>query len=387
MHTEFSSGIFSCLLIAILFSNACISSFKYILCIVFILIIGTIGSIGAYISDTPTGIFSIATLTLFILIWLIGSGLDNTKSILITPETAFLGVIISASFLLFSTLGFDVISLMQGVETNRPSGLYFEPSHYALYVMPLWLIAFEKKKNHLFLYLIMIYSLIFCFSATLLLFILISAVLWLFISRKNFKISINSLSKNFIVIFVIVSIAFSVSNSVQINGQYIDDYISSRLNGLMNPASERNLSSLVILQGLEISKLSFQDSMGLGVGMGNFGTSEKILSQSAYRDEIMNMRDGLDLSIRDGAILINKWLGELGVLGLILLVILVLNFRTMKSNFLSDRRYYHFSLFATILCLFFVRALPYFAAPTCLAFLSLFSSMYSTKNQKQNNNG
>lgn len=332
-----------------------------------------IGFAGAFLSGTPASVFFMATIAMFTGMWVVGAGLSKEDSVLISPESAFFGVLFSSGFLLLSVLGWDAMSFMQGAATNRGSGLYLEPSHYALFVMPLWLIAYQHRGFRPWLYASLVFSLLQCFSITLVAFIACALVMHVYLSRDQGNNGFHKQGRRIVAGVMLVALAYSASNVLTVDGVLLKDYVGTRLYGLMNPneTGTYNLTSLVVLQGLELAQLSFSESFGMGVGLGNFGISDQIVDQSGFRTLINSVMDGGDLNLRDGGILANKLVGELGILALAIPLILVLYIRRLKAILDGHTLGYHAALAVTLVCLLLVRALPYFSAPVCLTILSL----------------
>jgi hypothetical protein len=133
----------------------------------------------------------------------------------------------------------------------------------------------------------------------------------------------------------------------------------------------------VILQGFELAGMSLAASRGLGVGLGNLGTNEAIYGMSASRDIIVSVTAGaIDLNLRDGGILLNKLTGEIGIMMLLLAGVVVRAFGKIRAMPASRARDLHLIVMTILVTVVFVRALPYFAAPTCLAILALASLLH-----------
>src|SRR5690606_24245769 len=129
------------------------------------------------------------------------------------------------------------------------------------------------------------------------------------------------------------------------------EYIGSRLSGLAatDESDDHNLSSLVVLQGLELASLSFRESAGLGVGLGNFGTAPSIIDQSAFRSIINTVTPSeSDLNLRDGGLLASKLLGELGMLAIGIVLLIVRH--TGRLRGIESQTLYHYHMaWATVL--------------------------------------
>lgn len=369
----FSSGLFPVALIAVCVSSVVVDPRVLARAIVFGALALATGFVGALMSGTPISALFVATVALLAGMYVFGAGLRGYDTVLITPNAAFVGVLVASGFLLLSVQGWDAMSILQGKPTNRGAGLFIEPSHYALFVMPLWLMAFQKRQYRIWLYLALAIVIVKCFSATLLAFMIVAFLLKVYLGNFFAQFTLYKLGRWCAGGFVLVLVAYSASSFIYVDDESLQEYVGSRLYTLVNPddAEAYNLSSLVALQGIELAKHSLTQSWGLGVGLGNFGTSEKIVNQSDYRNVIHTFTDGEDLNLRDGASLASKLVGELGILALAIALLLARCIRNLKN--VQDNRIgsYHRAIAVVLVCLLFVRALPYFSAPACLAFFSI----------------
>jgi hypothetical protein len=369
----FSSGLFPVALIALCVSRVVVYPRVLARAVAFVALALATGFVGALLSRTPMSALSVATVVLLAGIYVFGAGLRGFDTLLITPNAAFMGVLVASGFLLLSVLGWDAMSMVQGRPTNRGAGIFIEPSHYALFVMPLWLIAFQKREYRIWLYLTLAFSIVKCFSATLLAFMIVAFVVTAYLQNTLIQFDLHKVGRWCAGGLVLLLVTYGLAGFIYVDDEPLQEYVGSRLYSLVNPddAEAYNLSSLVALQGVELARLSLMQSWGLGVGLGNFGTSEQILSQSDYRNLVHTFTDGEDLNLRDGVLLANKLVGELGVLVLSMPLILVRYFRRLKCESDPDLLTYYGALAALVLCLIFVRGLPYFSAPACLCIFSL----------------
>jgi hypothetical protein len=86
--------------------------------------------------------------------------------------------------------------------------------------------------------------------------------------------------------------------------------------------SSKNLSSLVYLQGIQDAHYSFVSTKGLGLGFQQLGT-QKLSEAGLILQELLNNNTGLNR--QDGGFTAAKIIAELGLLGiLILLMYLIL---------------------------------------------------------------
>jgi hypothetical protein len=369
----FSSGPFAIAVIVICMSRVVVSGGELTSIFFASTVAVGAGFAGAFLSGTPISVFFIATSTILTGVWIVGAGLRAETAILITPKGAFFGVLVSSGFLLLSVFGWDAMTYIRGMPVNRGAGLYNEPSHYALFVMPLWLIAYQHRPYRPWLYAALAFSVLWFFSTTLFASVISALVLQMYLTTKQKTQSLYKYGARVIVAAILMVLSYNISSVLTVDGMSLQAYLGSRLYGLVNSddADAYNLSSLVVLQGIELAHLSVSQSFGMGVGLGNFGTSDQIVDQSVYRTLINTILNGADLNLRDGGLLANKLMGELGVLALAIPLMLVFYFRRLKAKIDIRQQNYHGALAATLICLLFVRALPYFSAPVCLAVLSL----------------
>jgi len=335
-----------------------------------------VGFGGATLSGTPiTAVFFVNVLMLG-LMWLIGSGLRGCNSVVITEPFALIGVFVSCGFLLLSMLGLDLFSLLLGESTNRPTGLYLEPSHYALFTLPLWIIAYRRSQYRPWLYAALMLSLVFSYSLTLLLMILFTLFFTRLLHRTVRPYRMVTVVRDLILIITTTVICYFISSSINILEDIsLREYTLERINSFISDdkSANTNLSVLVVLQGIDLAKFSFLQSCGLGVGVGNMGLSEEVAAMNQYQLIINSIMQGGDLNLRDGGVLMAKIVGEFGLLALLVPLIFVNYIRRIAKIEHEMQLNYHRAFPVLILGVLFVRALPYYSAPVCLAIFSIAS--------------
>ncbi len=337
-----------------------------------------LGTVGAVLSGTALSPLFVMTVALLFALWWTGARLPPMTR-LITPAAALFGVLLATCFVVMAVLGFDLFSALRGVEANRPAGLFLEPSHLALYVMPLWLIAYSKQSLRPILYVCLLFLVATQFTFSM--FAVVSAFIGLKVifESKSMRHTLATLLKSMAVVAAALFLVYSVPDLLVINDIELPTYINNRIFGFVAREGDENfsLSPLVIVQGVELAGLSIDASKGLGVGLGNMGINEAIYSQSPTRDILVRVTAEFEsLNLRDGGILMNKLVGEIGIFVLFFAWLLARAALRIRSLPRSRARHLHIVFAALTVTLLLVRAIPYFAAPTCLAILSLASLLH-----------
>jgi hypothetical protein len=372
-YTPTSSGIFSLVILGILLIKfkSKISHkllIKVLISSVFLLLAGLVG---AKLSGTPIELIFFVSLLAFSSIWLLSSN-SNFIFELLTPRMALLGLLVILFFLMVNKFfGFNLYSYLTGFATARSSGLFGEPSHLAIYSIPLLAIAWNKNQHRIWVYLIWALLAIEAFSLTLIIMTLLLVFIMLWSRRSTANFNYKNIKKYLYIVSSVFAISVVFLPFINISGVNSYDYAFSRVNGIFNSTDELNLSSLVVLQGWDLAKESFFQSYGLGVGIGNFGQSYQIIQNNNINRELILSIMGSDLNLRDGAILFNKIIGELGVFSLVFFWWLVVSFKFLRGLPESNFKLVTVAFITLAFSLIFVRALPYFSAPTLLAFLSI----------------
>lgn len=343
------------------------------LCIAFGLCLVT-GLVGGVLSGTPIGGFFLVTLLL--LGGLASAGMRlSTERCLISPSKAFSGLVVSVVFLFMSVvLGFDAFRILTGSVVHRGVGIFAEPSHLALYLTPLFIIAWAMPRRRPWLVVMGLLTVLMAFSLTLVLCLLLAILL---VGRFGQTGSRKRKGAGGYLGMIAGMTALVVALPllpISIGGVPVGEYVSARLDSLSagDDTENHNASGLVVLQGVQLATDSFNASRSLGVGAGNFGTSATVLEGNVYRDLINAITAGNgDLNLRDGAILINKVVGEFGIFAVLILWGLLTALRRVKQIQRPSINLYHLAFLCSAISLLFFRALPYFSAPGSLAILSL----------------
>lgn len=331
------------------------------------------GMIGALLSGTGVRLLSIMTLVLLALVWQAGTRLSPERA-LITPGAAMFGVLLSVAVLIPAQLGYDLFSWLRDTPANRPAGLYQEPSHFALFVGPLWLIAFARERHRLLLLVLMLYCLATLFSMTLAGLLGVGWAVHAVLAARSLRRFVSIGIMGATVLAALFALLRAAPDLVMVGGVPIGDFVTERVAGFFSDELDENIgiSPLVILQGVEIAARSFSASFGLGVGLGNLGVNEGINSTIAARELVNRMTAGnVDLNLRDGAILVNKVIGELGILALAIPWLMFIAVGRIRAMPVGPARAYFTVMLTVLLCQLLLRGLSYFSGPTCLAILAL----------------
>ena len=139
------------------------------------------------------------------------------------------------------------------------------------------------------------------------------AVLLNIINGKN-------LIKNMVLVLLGgLTIVFLYTNVVEFRERVDDVFKSLKVNEIENA----NLSSAVFVANVKIASMSTKDNFGLGTGWGSYA-----LEHDKYIDSVYYMSYGRDLNREDGNSLVVRVLTELGVLGIITIIIFIIKFYT-----------------------------------------------------------
>ncbi|WP_374623690.1 hypothetical protein [Pandoraea sp.] len=377
-----SSGSFFIVLLLFFMTRTTFSISKVKVCKTAIagLLILVAGVIGGSISGSPTNWMFFVTTIIMLLLWLMGTSCAG-RGLVINPSHALFGTLVSV-FVLYASilLNIDVFSILTNESVNRSGGLFSEPSHLALYVMPLMMISWSRRSYRKFVVAAWLGLAYGAFSLTFALctFVGVAMMGWHGRSLRNkpFRHLTFNIIK-FLSVTVPIAGILLVLNRIEALSAF--HYLSDRISGVFygDSAKNLNLSALAYLQGVQIATQSFIKSYGLGVGLGNMGLSNSVLEGVSYR-EIIRSLASMDLNLRDGTFLLSKIVSELGVLSLFLLWVLVVAIWRLRYGFAS----YYSAFLGLAICLLFVRALPYFAAPTCLTLICISSVWNNLVNQR-----
>lgn len=177
--------------------------------------------------------------------------------------------------------------------TAKSVFFYIEPSHFALSFLPFLLYMVVRSESRTKFLLI--------FTSLLMAFLLENLTLLVGIALISF------------VAVPFRRLALILPFAALLLGAFDIDYYLSRLDF---SADNTNLSALVFIQGWERSYLNFLESSGRGVGFQQFG----IVGNLGAILENIEVLAGAMLNIFDGGSVAPKFIGEFGLLGLLIIL-------------------------------------------------------------------
>ena len=265
--------------------------------------------------------------------------------------------------IIFYLIMFDGIyeSTSRVVFSNYSKELFFfsEASHFSLIYLPLLLFKVFSYKNNNEIIMALFISIALALTLPNLT-LLVGVIFIMFIYSLSIAL--------FVFIPLMLSILFNLSNT---------DYLLDRVS-FMNP---ENLSLLVYLAGWERAYLSINEHGFFGIGFQQLGF---ISLDSKYYKLALEL-DMPILNLYDGASTGAKIVAELGIIGIILLVLYIyfmVDHITRIKKYILNMRYwdlFYSSLIITSSINIFVRGMGYFSP---LIFLLLCSIIYFNKSVK-----
>jgi len=243
------------------------------------------------------------------------------------------------------------------INRHKPVFFFAEPSHYAMVFLPLLLYMQVISTTRIWKFILVLSSYFLAFSLeSMLLLIGITAVFLLSLPLTKFFMTAS---------FMIILIVFNSNNL---------EYYISRVN--FSDSSE-NFSTLAFLSGWERTFLNLYDTFLFGVGFQQFGI---VGNQGVIQDKLRSI-GAHGLNLLDGGALATKLLGELGLIGIILLILYINYF--LKS-FIRVRKFllghrsldsylevYFLSIFLMYSMDLFFRSAGYFSSSGFLFIVSI----------------
>ena len=314
-------------------------------------------------------IFSLATVSMLVFVWFFSKWyLIKFESIkLIEPDHALVGLIIIFIFLCMAVSGYDLYSYLRGMPSNRPSGLFMEPSHLVLYSTPLALAGISCLRTRLLSVMLTIFIFVLAYSLTfIVLFWVTSAIYFIYLLTKNEKLKQKVIK--FTTLIALISIfVFTLHGG----------YIAERTQ-IKREAQTQNLSLQVYVNGWQLAKSTLFNTSAIGLGMGNMGCSTKINNEASQ----------LTICLRDGSFLSSKIISELGFIGLIgIFLLLFYMYLTLKLATRTNFNLLTSGSIGLLLTLLFIRGLPYFSAPVIFCFMVMTKEIIKLRLHRLPRNG
>ena len=232
-------------------------------------------------------------------------------------------------------------------DQNKPVFFFFEPSQFALGFLPFLLYMVIVSNPRVKLLLLLLGYVIALLLENMTLTVGITIIVGLMIPLRRVL---------FLAPIVIILIFFTATNL---------EYYSSRVD-ISNDSP--NLSTLVYLSGWERAYLNFEETSGLGVGFQQFG----IIGSRGEKMRSVEMLAGVDLNLFDGGATASKYMAELGLLGLLMLLSYLVYFaksarwlREISMHGVGSRectKVFFLSCFVMYCIDFFIRGTGYFSS-------------------------
>lgn len=267
------------------------------------------------------------------------------------------------------------------------NGLFNEPSHFAMYIIPLMAYRLLANPKDLLGLICLGAGFIFMPSTTLL---LGSLFIWFVIYLSNSKgiallRAIMATSSVLVFVFMIVTDVLPMPDTKE---RIINLFVGEDV----EEANHLNMSSIVWLNGWSQAYQTFASTNGLGLGFNQMGCGNfhdigyySPLIQAAFSGDMLNAEDGSLLSA--------KLISELGYAGLFIIFALswksiaairdMIRSRAFRGTMQYDIYVLRSTAAISLLIYLFVRSGPYFLIPVILAMSLLFFSGSATRNNGQ----
>ena len=187
----------------------------------------------------------------------------------------------------------------------RAGGIFPEPSHLALAISPVLvgLMLAEKFSDQLWGWGGFMLMMALSASATLFIMVTLCFVTAL-LAKSRTNLSVSMVAR------VVLLLTFMVG--LVVYTPYRDEF-ASRVAGLTQIDASANVSSLVYVNGWEMTLQNLQTTQGLGLGFNRMGCNPRPESDAGALLEVLGVGD---LNYNDGSFIMSKLLSELGLLGL-----------------------------------------------------------------------
>jgi hypothetical protein len=213
--------------------------------------------------------------------------------------TKSLASIAHFAFLILSILGFSAVAGLPSVNNSfeKPVIVFSEPSHFSFVYLPVLIFSVAtapRARQFLFL----------------------GSALFLGAALQNLTVLVGILGASCLVLRRTQLLLLAAAVVLAVAFLALDlSYYADRL---LLSADSDNLSTLVYLQGWERAWLNIFETNGWGVGFQQFGF---VGSLGGVLDKIVLMTHGTPLNLYDGGSTGSKLIAELGVVGVVLIVL------------------------------------------------------------------
>lgn len=321
-------------------------------------------SVGPCVDGIEKVFVSAAAMSLLIILieWLSRDVRFDRPLISIREALALLHIII---FFSVAEYGFY---LLNGLDSQgiRFGGLYLEPSHLALSVVPLliYVMFFGNSIERIYVILLAFVLAAISYSSTLIILMVLISFPMLIKVASNVRL-------NRVLLLTLFCYCLAVTGYVLFANH---DEMLLRINDLLDLRPQSNLSSLVFANGWQLLQINLENSDGFGLGFNAMGCNPRAYTEIS---EWLAMIDREDQNYNDGSFLFSKFGSEFGYLGVLLFIsITLISLRHLISS-LSTSSSMVFVLSAEWLAVIaiggFVRSGGgYFSGPFMLAIFSLF---------------
>ena len=322
---------------------------------------------------TLKSLFSILLLSAIFIFWKI---LKLEVIVLDAKNSNFIlwAVILTLCFQIF-----EIGLLSQYWMLNKPSGLFTEPSHLAMYLLPI--IGYRLLVNYRDFLAIISIGIIMGFfnSATFVIGILL--IVLMLICRK-LVFHTNNLNAILILTIALIGITTLIAqNILSLNILTERLYAIYQVINRGDPSGITNASAIVWLNGWSQAYENLIITKGLGLGINQMGCGD-FINVGMFSEHIQLWTGGTVLNSNDGSFLASKLISELGALGILIICYLVARSSTAILKYLimvkgvsaPDQKFYVANAIGglAILVLLFVRGNGYFLEPVILVLALLF---------------
>ena len=268
--------------------------------------------------------YSAKVITTLILIFLLSSAMKNVTRSFVPSDKIQTELVTAMKFIMLILL-IDVSLDSAFSQSDRASGrLFHEPSHLGFILAPV-VIFMLLEQRILFAALGGIILMLGFSSSTAL--VIFSSLLLIYSTHIKRLFLQFKLQKYLLVLIVCTIPIFTVAF---LNPEFID-----RIVDVLSPSSgsdEKNMSSVVYLNGWLQALAYLKDTYGMGVGIANMGCSGGITTELSLLVE--DLSGGIYLNYNDGSFLISKMLSELGMVTTVIIVLYLINRNVLAIHYL-----------------------------------------------------